>query len=125
MGTNLWDSDRLIEMAGQYAQGAILADGFFAESGAEVVREFTRKFEAAYGKRPGFIEAIAYDTAMMIFNTVRRPEIGSRASLKDALLKIENFPGVTGLTAFDETGDCRKRLYLLRLKKNRFIEVQY
>lgn len=125
MGTNLWDSDRLIEMAGQYAQGAILADGFFAESGAEPVREFTRKFEAAYGKRPGFIEAIAYDTAMMIFNTVRRPEIGSRTSLKDALLKIENFPGLTGLTTFDETGDCRKRLYLLRLKKNRFVEVQY
>ena len=125
MGTNLWDSDRLIKMAGQYAQGAILADGFFAESGAEAVREFTRKFEAAYGKMPGFIEAIAYDTAMMIFNTVRRPEIGSRTSLKDALLKIENFPGVTGLTTFDETGDCRKRLYLLRLKKNRFVEVQY
>ena len=125
MGTNLWNADRLIKMTGQYAQGAILADGFFAESGAETVREFTRKFEAAYGKKPGFIEAIAYDTAMMIFNTVRRPEIGSRATLKDALLKIENFPGVTGLTAFDETGDCRKRLYLLRLKKNRFVEVQY
>ena len=125
MGTNLWDSDRLIEMAGQYAQGAILADGFFAESGAEPVREFTRKFEAAYGKRPGFIEAIAYDTAMMIFNTVRRPEIGSRASLKDALLKIKAFPVVTGPTSFDEIGDCRKRLYLLRLQKNRFVEVQY
>jgi branched-chain amino acid transport system substrate-binding protein len=125
MGTHLWNSDRLIEMAGQYAQGAILADGFFAESGAEVVRKFTRKFEAAYGKKPGFIEAIAYDTAMIIFNTVRRPEIGSRAALKDELLKIENFEGVTGLTAFDETGDCRKRLYLLRLKKKRFVEVQY
>ena len=45
--------------------------------------------------------------------------------LKDALLKMKNFQGVTGLTAFDETGDCRKRLYLLRLKGNRFHEVEY
>jgi ABC-type branched-subunit amino acid transport system substrate-binding protein len=125
LGTNLWHSERLIKMAGQYAQGAILADGFFAESGSETVRNFTHRFQEAYGVQPGFIEAITYDTAMMIFQTVRRPEIGSHSILKDELLKMKNFQGVTGPTSFDETGDCRKRLYLLRLKGNRFVEVEY
>ncbi len=125
MGTNLWNSERLIQMAGQYAQGAVLADGFFAESGSETVRNFTRKFQEVFGMQPGFIEAITYDTAMMIFQTVRRPEIGTRSMLKDELLKMNDFPGVTGLTSFDETGDCRKRLYLLKLKGNRFVEVDY
>ncbi len=125
IGTNLWNSENLIQMAGQYAQGAILADGFFAESSSEAVHNFTRKFQEIYGTKPGFIEAITYDTAMMIFQTVRRPEIESRLMLKDELLKINDFQGVTGSTAFDETGDCLKRLYLLRLKGNRFIEVAH
>lgn len=125
LGTNLWNSDELIQMTGQYAQGAVVADGFFAESRSEAVRTFTRRFQEVYGALPGFIEAITYDTAMMVFQTVRRPEIGSRAMLKDELLKMNDFPGVTGLTSFDETGDCRKRLYLLQLKGNRFVEVKY
>jgi len=125
LGTNLWNSERLIQMAGQYAQGAILADGFFAQSDSETVRTFIRKFQEVYGSEPGFIEAITYDTAMMIFQTLRRPEIGSRSMLKDELLKMKDFRGVTGLTSFDETGDCRKRLYLLQLKSNRFVELEY
>ncbi|RJQ59354.1 MAG: hypothetical protein C4530_09255 [Desulfobacteraceae bacterium] len=124
MGTNLWNSENLIQMAGQYAQGALIADGFFLDSNSEAIRSFARKFEEIYGEKPGFIEAIAYDTAMLVFEALGRPGIDSRPALRDELLKTRGYPGLTGLTSFDESGDCQKRLYLLRLKGNRFVEVE-
>jgi ABC-type branched-subunit amino acid transport system substrate-binding protein len=125
MGTNLWQSDQLINMAGQYMQGAIMADGFFASSRSDTVKRFTEMFQKIYGHQPGFIEAITYDTAMMIFDMVNRPEIASRSVLKDALLDISGYSGITGLTSFTEDGDSQKRLYLLRVKGDGFIEVDH
>ena len=40
LGTNLWHSPKLIEMAKDYVQGAIMPDGFFADSRSDRVREF-------------------------------------------------------------------------------------
>ncbi len=125
MGTNLWHSDKLVKMAGQHMQGAIMADGFYPESRSGTVRRFTQAFQDTYRQQPGFVEAIAYDTAMILFDMVSRPEIGSRRMIKDALLNLKDFSGITGQTSFTEDGDCKKRLYLLRVKGDRFVEVEH
>jgi len=125
LGTNLWHSEKLIDMAGQYAQGAIIADDFFAASESEKIKEFSTRFQNIYGKQPEFIEAIAYDNAMMLFQAMRNPEIGSREMLRDELLKITGYPGITGLTSFDENGDAIKQLSLLQVRKDRFVEVNH
>ena len=70
-------------------------------------------------------ENIAYDTAMILFDMISRPEIGSRRMIKDALLNLKDFSGITGQTSFTEDGDCKKRLYLLRVKGDRFVEVEH
>jgi branched-chain amino acid transport system substrate-binding protein len=61
LGTNLWHSDELIKMATTYVQGAIMPDGFFAESSESVVQDFVKAFEEADEEKPGFIEAVVYD----------------------------------------------------------------
>ena len=122
-GTNLWHSDKLIRMAGKFARGAVVPDIFFAKSGSAAVEDFVRNFEDAFGDPPGFIEAVAYDTAMMLFQLISRPDIRYRSSLKSDLIRLRNFQGVTGLTSFDNEGEAHKKLYLLRVEKNRFVEV--
>ncbi|MDP2647130.1 MAG: penicillin-binding protein activator [Desulfobacterales bacterium] len=123
-GTNLWHSDQLVQMARQFVQGAIFTDGFFVESKSPHVKEFVNKFNQIYGSKPEFIEAIAYDTAKIMIQTVRRPEVRSRSQLRDALISLQDFEGVTGLTSFGPSGDVRKDLYLLRVKKDEFIELK-
>ncbi len=123
-GTNLWHSDSLIEMSQQYAQGAVMTDGFFAESDSACVRDFVKDFKKTYGENPEFIEAVAYDTAMILFEMVNRPEIRYRSALKKGLLQLGNFEGVTGLTSFDSNGDVRKKLYLLQIKGKGFVELE-
>lgn len=123
-GTNLWRSDILIKMAYQYAQNAIMPDIFFAESSSEKVRDFVRTFEKTFREKPDFIEAVAYDTAIMLFQIVSRPDVRFRSAVKNELMKLSNFQGVTGLTSFDNNGGFKKDLYLLKIKGNKFVELE-
>ena len=123
LGTNLWHSDSLIKIAQQYVQGAVMPDGFFAASPSPRVQKFVKDFEETYQETPDFIEAIVYDTAMILFNVVSREQIRYRSEIRDELLNLDAFPGVTGLTRFDETGDAQKKLYLLRVKGKKFVEL--
>ncbi len=124
LGTNLWHSDSLIKIADQYVQGAIMPDGFFADSPSPRVRKFVQEFEETYQESPDFIEAIVYDTAMILFNVASREHIRYRSEIRDELLNLVDFPGVTGLTSFDKNGDAQKRLYLLRVKGKKFVEIE-
>ena len=123
MGTNLWHSEKLLEMAGDYMEGALVAEGFYPDSRFEIVRQFVTDFEHVYDRKPRFIEAVAFDTAGIVFDTVDRISSDFRSNLKLYLLELDNFAGVTGLTAFDEFGEAKKQLTLLQVNRNRFKEL--
>ncbi len=125
LGTNLWHCDSLIKMARRYVQSAIMPDVFFAESSSKQVTDFVAVFEQTFKEKPEFIEAVAYDSAMILFQIVSRPDIRYRSSIKTALINLNNFQGVTGLTSFDSNGEIKKRLYLLRIKGKKFVELEY
>jgi len=124
LGTNLWHSDDLIKMATSYVQGAIMPDGFFAESAEPVVQDFVKAFEAAYEEKPGFIEAVVYDSAMMVFSVLVKPDLRFKSELKNELLNLTDFSGVTGPTHFDENGEAQKQLHLLQIKGRKFVELK-
>ena len=123
LGTNLWHSDKLIDMAKYHIQGAILPEGFFEQSTTEHVHQFVAGFKNTYGNTPGFIEAVSYDTAWILFGLVSRPDICFRAQLKRELLTMAPFEGVTGKTFFDLNGEAVKDIYLLNVSGRRFKEI--
>jgi len=124
LGTNLWHSDSLIKIANQYVQGAVMPDGFFAQSASPIVQQFVTAFEAAYQESPDFIEAVVFDSAMILFHAVSRPHIRYRNDIREELLSMEGFSGVTGYTRFDENGEVQKKLHLLRIKGKQFVELE-
>ncbi len=124
LGTNLWHSDKLIKMARQFIQGAVITEGFFAESRSKRVKDFVTLFSKTFGEKPGFIEAISYDTAMILFYIVSDPDVRFKSTLKNRLINSD-YRGVTGATSFDENGDARKKPYLLRIQGDKFIEIEY
>ncbi|MBW2741407.1 MAG: hypothetical protein JRE64_21765 [Deltaproteobacteria bacterium] len=60
----------------------------------------------------------------MLFQIVSRPDVRFRSAVKNELMKPGNFQGVTGLTSFDNNGELKKDLYLLKIKGNKFIELE-
>lgn len=124
LGTNLWNSKNFIHLVGDYSRKAILTDGFFPGSSNPQVRLFVDGFQATYGHEPGFIEAVAYDTTMLIMEILAHNNILFRSQLRDALYQITDFPGITGKTSFDPTGEAQKSTYILYIKNNQFQELK-
>jgi ABC-type branched-subunit amino acid transport system substrate-binding protein len=123
-GTNLWHSNRLIEMARKYVQNAVMPDIFFTGSSSEAVQDFVKNFKDVFKEDPGFIEAITYDTAMILFNIISRDDISFRSTIKHELTRTTGFDCITGHTIFNKTGDAEKKLYLLNIKGKKFIEIK-
>jgi ABC-type branched-subunit amino acid transport system substrate-binding protein/TolA-binding protein len=123
LGTNLWHSDKLIQMAQKYVQGALIAEGFFAKSQNPNVVDFVRRHQEAYGEDPGYIEAIAFDTTRILLSTANRFGVTTPRELKEMLTKVRRFPGVTGATSFDDRGEVFKQIYLLRIRDDTFVDV--
>jgi branched-chain amino acid transport system substrate-binding protein len=124
LGTNLWHSDALIRYAEPYVQGAIMPDAFFGSSPERSVQRFVSAFEETYQERPGFIEAIAFDSAAMFFDVFARPDVRTRQDVAAALRRADGFPGATGQTRFDAAGDCDKELHILTVRGKKFVELQ-
>ena len=124
MGTNLWNSKTLIAMGREYAQGAIIPDGFYADSEKPDTKEFVDEYQAAFGERPGFMEAIGFDTAKLVLELINRPDVRSRNDLRDELLRVADFRGATGVTSFDYNGDVHKPIFLIKIKGGKFIEIK-
>ena len=123
LGTNLWNSEKLIRSAGRFAQGAIFPEIFYAESPQPEVQNFVRMFAAHFGEPPGFIEALVYDTSLMLIEAFRAVDTGGRSEVRDMLSRMQFLQGVTGSTEFDETGDAVKKLELLKIEGSGFVTV--
>jgi ABC-type branched-subunit amino acid transport system substrate-binding protein len=54
-------SGKLLESAGRYLQGALLAPGFFPDAADPSCGPFVAKFAEDYGRPPGAWEAFAYE----------------------------------------------------------------
>ncbi len=125
LGTNLWHSDKMIQITFSQIQGAVIPDGFFDKAASENVAAFVSEFEAAYGYRPGFIEAVSYDTAMILFHLAASPDVKTADDMKAKLLSMSPYPGVTGSTYFAPNGEAVKDIYLLKIISDRFAEIYY
>jgi len=123
LGTNLWHRDSLLKETRRYNSNAIICDGYFSGSANPETAWFDKAFQDLYQERPGFLEAIAYDTAQILFTAANADDVNSGRQLKDVLQGQFIFDGATGRTRFDETGIPHKALFLITVKDNQFVEV--
>ncbi len=70
------------------------------------------------------MEAVAYDTAMLLLMAVQSADARNREALKDLLLNLGVHKGVTGPTSFSGDGDVVKNLHLIRVKGDNFVELE-
>ncbi|WP_051012380.1 penicillin-binding protein activator [Desulfobacula toluolica] len=123
VGTNLWHHESLLKDAKGYNKQVIITDGFFDNSQNLKTTQFVKKFKAVFNTKPKFLEAISYDTASILFLTAMDETVDSRETLKDTLQGKRMFEGVTGNTIFDANGVAHRELFLMTIKKGKFVEI--
>lgn len=114
-GTNLWQSWDQSELEKAYVKRVVFPSGFDASSKKRDVKWFVEGFESEKGQPPGFIEAVAYDTSMMMMEILSTSEVKTREDITKKLKSSKTFSGITGNTSFDPFGESVKEINLVQL----------
>lgn len=104
VGGNGFNSPEVIEIAGDAADGLIVATPWYAEKDDPKVQEFVSKFEEKYGKKPDQFAAQAYDALYIYAEALKNAGSNDRDAFRDALAEVK-ISGILGDFAFDEEGD--------------------
>jgi hypothetical protein len=124
-GANGWNFPELVERGGKFVQCAIFVDGFFLNSDRRETRAFVDAFRKATNppRDPGLLEAEGYDTARILRSVIEKERPQTRAALREALLKVKDFPGATGRTTFNPQREAEKPLFFLTIDRDEIREL--
>jgi ABC-type branched-subunit amino acid transport system substrate-binding protein len=114
LGTSGWNTRSLIEDGGKFVEGAIFVDGFFESSPLPEVQAFVEDFTSTFGTNPSLIEALSFDATSVILKRFQKNGgYYSSAMLRQSLMSIDSYRGVSGLSGFGPDGEGLRRYFLL------------
>ncbi len=121
LGTDGWDSPRLLESAGEELEGSYFSNHFSPEIDLPAVKDFVEKYRAAYnGETPDAIAVLAYDAAMVLFDAIKRAGTDNPQMIRKALADTKDFPGVAGPITIDENRNAIKPAVILKIEDGKF-----
>ena len=102
----------------------VFADSFFLGSKTREMGQLKRIHEQILYRHQNYIgpsayTAHAYDTLMILMQLLNDERNQSHWNLKDALINMENFQGVTGKLRFDDVGEAKREIHLLTLHRGK------
>lgn len=124
IGTSLWNSPELLKKGSEYLEGAIIADSFCNVSYYPETNNFIDIYYSAYGREPAYIEALAYDSAGMVFKVLEKNNVQTRLDFASALTGLKNYKGATGATSFNEDRVSQKAAFILKVINGKLEQVK-
>jgi len=119
MGPGSLYSPKLLELGGDSVNGLYTSAAFFPKDPKANVQKFVKGFEAKYKATPNTFAAVAYDSINLLAFVIER--VGTdRKAIRDELVKVRDFPGVTGKITFTERRDVVKEYRPLIIKNGEF-----
>ena len=115
LGTSLWQSAELVEMAGDYVQGAIFPSGFFFMSQSDDIIAFVDNYKKSFESAPGILAANGYDTIRFLKDLMNQGFMERRAEFQKRLYQHGGYYGVTGMISFNYLGEVAKDPSLLTI----------
>lgn len=113
-------NEALIDLAGDAVEGLVVTSNFFPDERAEKIAAFVDAYRESYDSTPNQFAAVAYDSLGMLAQAIKDANSTNRQAVRDTLAQIENYPGVTGLTSFDENRDVIKKMTVLEIRDGEF-----
>lgn len=125
LGTDLWNSKELVEIAGRYVNGAIFPSGFFPGSGYPGVKKFVSQYSSSFGQEPGLLAAMGYDTIRIVKQILEETseQIKTRSDFSAALAEARTFESMTGPMSFDEQRRAKRNPLLLTVSGGHFLPM--
>ena len=116
------NNDDFVRRGQRYVRGALFVDAFFRSSPDPTTADFVARFNGAYERDPGLLEALAYDTTRALLTRIGDGAT-NRPGLRRALAAYEPVATVTGETGFDPDGDMLRDLLLLTVQEDGIVQL--
>lgn len=124
-GGDGWEAPELIQIAGAALENTFYSTHFSLEAGDPKGQAFVKAYQAKYqGESPDAMAALGYDSAMVLFDAIKRAGSTDSAKVRDALAATKDFPCVTGKTTLDAQRNATKGAVIITVKDGKFKYVE-
>jgi branched-chain amino acid transport system substrate-binding protein len=96
VGSQAFDSQKFIEIAGPASEGTYIVDSFDRGRNDAALQRFFAEFQKRAGYPPENVAAITYSAVELMADAIKRANSADPAKVRDALAATKNFPLLTG-----------------------------
>lgn len=115
-------TETLINSGGRAVEGMELEQAYALASKSQVFMDFQSRYKTRFGSYPSFGAACSYESAYVLAEALKKTN-GNKDGLKQALLDIDNFRGLTDTFFIDKFGDVTRPFYLTAIHNGEFVTV--
>ncbi len=119
IGTEGISSEELVKLGGSAVEGIKFAAFFHPDVEFPGTKEFVEAFRAKYNKEPDNYTALAYDSAKLILEGMKKNG-ATREGITKYLNEVKDFPGVAGPISF-ENNDVTRGVLILTVKDGKIV----
>ncbi|MGD8387611.1 MAG: ABC transporter substrate-binding protein [Desulfobacteraceae bacterium] len=126
-GADGLDNIDYIKIGGEAANNTFMTVPFLAAAAGPDAQKFAEAFKAETGREVDWMSANAYDCLAILAEVIAK--VGAdREKIRDGLAAYNSagngFEGVTGLTYFNEKGDCSKPAFVKKVEGGKFVPAE-
>jgi branched-chain amino acid transport system substrate-binding protein len=119
LGEEGFDSPKFLEIAGDAAEGVMIATNLDRDDRRPVVQNFLKNYRAAYGEDADMVGASTYDAFMILVSAIKKAGTDPKA-IRKALLETKDYNGLTGKISRFVQGEVVKPVQIQIVKGGKF-----
>lgn len=131
LGPSTWSSPKgnsgdpqLMERGGKYVLCSVYVEAFLENSDRASTKSFVGAFrEAHHDASITLLDAVGFDTGSLVRHVLEKNNPTSRASFREALQHVKDFPAATGTLSMSDLREARRQLYLMNITPKGVKEV--
>jgi branched-chain amino acid transport system substrate-binding protein len=125
LGGDGWDSPRLWDIGGEALNGSYYSNHSSMDDPNPAIQKFVADYKARFADAPDALAALGYDSAMILFDAIRRANSTAPAAIRDAIASTADFNGITGKITMDKNRNPVKPAVVLKVQdgKLEFVET--
>lgn len=121
LGGDGWDSPSLIEIGGKDLDGSFLSNHYSVDDPSPRIQKFVEAYKAKYNAVPDALAGLGYDSAMVLFEAMKRAGTTDGPKVRDEIAQTKNYEGVTGNITLDANRNANKPAVVLEIKGGKYV----
>ncbi len=116
LGGDGWDSPELWSLGGDALKNSYITNHYSADDPNPVIQTFVKTYKAKFNNvAPDSLAALAYDSAKVLADAIKRAGGTDSAKLRDAINATKDFAGVTGTISINAERNAVKPAVVLEV----------